>query len=479
MTVRDRLVLTFFLVVSILILPSLYAIVRLGELRELAVGDRARHAQTTVALGQVQTAVAEVDRFLRTYVAMPSRPLQSSLDASLTALEVAAREVAESGYEEESRRLVTEVEVLSATVPEVLELVEAGRMGAATNLVLMLDGRVDAVRREVVSVAAAVDRRAGRDFRRADAISSAGRDTVLVATVVALVLSILLGAWTTRGLASPLQRLRSAMADVTDDDGFAPPEDLPYDRRDEIGALAESFRTMTLRLGELDRLKVEFLGVASHELKTPINVIRGYAELIEEELHSELTENQADILHRIAEQTQAMSRMVSRLMDISRLETGNLGMEPEPVLVQDLLLGLERRFEVLALERGVDFVVTRDPAAPRTLEVDVDLVRDEVLGNLIANALKFTPDGGAVRVDAGPEGDGLLIQVSDTGPGIPEEHRPYIFERYYRVERTRGVGTGLGLAISRQVAEAHGGWVRLVDGSGGGATFQVFLPAPT
>ena len=129
---------------------------------------------------------------------------------------------------------------------------------------------------------------------------------------------------------------------------YAPPRDLPYGGGDEIGDLARSFRGMTQRLEDLDRLKTEFVGVASHELKTPINVIQGYTELIEEELEGDLTQNQRDILDRIAEQTRSMARMVSRLMDISKLETGSYQMELEVVLVKDLLLGLVRGYELLA-----------------------------------------------------------------------------------------------------------------------------------
>jgi signal transduction histidine kinase len=430
-----------------------------------------------LAVGRVQTSVAEVDRFLRSFVATPSSDLEASLLGALDSLREAGDAVASGGYEEEASPLVEAIDSLGASVDEVVELVEGGRLDTATDRVLGLGPRVDGVERRAASVASAVDARAGEDFRRADAISAAGRDAVLLATIVALALAVLMGAWTTRGLARPLERLRAAMVDVAEDGDFVAPHDLPYERRDEIGALSESFRSMTIQLAELDRLKVEFLGVASHELKTPINVIRGYAELIEEELASELTDHQREILQRIAEQTRAMSRMVSRLMDISRLETGTLGMEPEPVLVQDLLLGLERGFEVLAEEKGIELVIVRAADAPEQVEVDVDLVRDEVLGNLVGNALKFTPEGGEVRVEAERGQGGLLVRIADTGPGIPEEHRSHIFERYYRVERTRGLGTGLGLAICRQVAEAHGGWVRLEETGGPGATFVVFLPA--
>jgi len=214
-------------------------------------------------------------------------------------------------------------------------------------------------------------------------------------------------------------------------------------------------------------------------LKTPINVIRGYTELIEEELAGELSKHQRDILDRIAEQTRSMSRMVSRLMDISKLESGHYQMEMEVVLVKDLLLGLVRGYELLAGERGIQLTSEILPATPEDVEVDVDLFRGEVLGNLISNALRFTPEGGEVRVSAGRDGEGVLFQVADSGPGIPRKHRPHVFKKYYQSERSQAMGSGLGLAIAKELVEAHGGWIKVADSYQtelGGAVFHVWIP---
>ncbi len=476
MTVRARLLLAFAAVGVVLLLPSLYAVVRLGDLRDLAVENRARHAGTMVALGEVPTHLAEVDRFVRSYAATPSGALEARVRTSVDELARAAGSVAEMEEEGAAAALEEEVGAFRAAVLQVLELVDEGRMAAATDSVLALESRARAVQAQLRTVAATVDARADREFRAADGIASAGRRSVILGTGGAAAVALLVGMWTTGMLARPLERLGEAMGRVSEEEGFPIPADLPYDRRDEIGALAESFRSMTRRLAELDRLKVEFLGIASHELKTPLNVVRGYSELIQEELAGEITETQRDLLERIGEQTQVMSHMASRLMDLSRLESGTLGMQPEPVLVADLLTGLRRRFEFVAGEKGIRLELEERPDAPDRLEADVDLVRDEVLGNLVSNALRFTPEGGTVRVEARGAEDGALFEVSDTGPGVPEEHRAHIFERYYRAERARGLGTGLGLAICQQVVEAHGGWVRLADGAAPGATFHVFLP---
>jgi signal transduction histidine kinase len=277
-----------------------------------------------------------------------------------------------------------------------------------------------------------------------------------------------------------LERLQRALSQVADGD-YTAPVDLPYEQKGELGELSTSFRGMAQRLAELDQLKAEFLAVAGHELKTPINVIRGYTELIEEELSGEVTPHQREILDGIAEQTRSMTRMVSHLMDISRLEAGDFPMERERVLLEDLLLGLQRSAEVLARRRGIELTVEILPDAPDEVHVDVDLVRDEVLGNIVSNALRFTPDDGHIRIRAWAQDGGVTIEVADSGPGIPDDHRPHVFEKYYQAERSRAMGSGLGLAIAREVVEVHGGRIHLaddVDGELSGAVFRVWLPAP-
>ncbi|MBT8398704.1 MAG: sensor histidine kinase, partial [Gemmatimonadetes bacterium] len=114
------------------------------------------------------------------------------------------------------------------------------------------------------------------------------------------------------------------------------------------------------------------------------------------------------------------------------------------------------------------------------VEVDVDLFRGEVLGNLISNALRFAPEGGEVRVQARPDVGGVLFEVADNGPGISRRHRAHVFKKYYQAERSQAMGSGLGLAIARELVEAHGGWINLGDGNQkglGGAVFNVWIPA--
>jgi signal transduction histidine kinase len=478
MKVRDRLVLSYALVGIMLAVPSFFAAWRLGELRDLAVRERARHAEAALALGSIETGLSEFDRYLRSYVAAPDSALRQSVFASLRSLRSNARRIGEAGFGNAAEGFETDLLELELKTREIDVLVFEGLLGEATQAFFVFQPEINRAREDLGAIASNIDTRAAADFNRAEEISGSARVITLLAVLLGLVLALVVTGWIHQVLWAPLHRLRDAFSEVADGN-YTPPRDLPYGGGDEIGDLARSFRGMAQRLEDLDRLKTEFVGVASHELKTPINVIRGYTELIEEELEGELTQNQRDILDRIADQTRTMAKMVSRLMDISKLESGSYQMELEVILVKDLLLGLVRGYELLADERDIKLQTEILPDTPDDVEVDVDLFRGEVLGNLISNALRFAPDGGEVRVQARPEAEGVLFEVADSGPGIPRRHRAHIFKKYYQAERSHAVGSGLGLAIARELVEAHGGWIKLGESNQaglGGAVFDVWIP---
>jgi len=479
MKVRDRLGLSLAAVGVMLAVPSFFAASRLGELRDLAVRERARHAEAALALGGIETGLSELDRFLRGYVAAPDSALRQSVFSSLRTLRQNARRIREVGFGNAAADFETDLAGLEAMAREVDWMVQGGRMGQATQAFIALQPEVRGARAGLEEIARIIDDRAAGDFNRAEEISGSARVIILVTVLLGLTLALLVTLWMHKSVWTPLHRLRDAFS-VVAEGHYAAPRNLPYGSGDEIGDLARAFRGMSHRLEDLDRLKTEFVGVASHELKTPINVIRGYTELIEEELAGELTQHQRDILDRIAEQTRSMARMVSRLMDISKLESGKYQLEPEVVLVKDLLLGLIRGYELLADDRGIKLHSEILPDTPEGVEVDVDLFRGEVLGNLISNALRFAPEGGEVRVMAGRDEDGVLFQVADNGPGIPRKHRPHVFKKYYQAERSQAMGSGLGLAIAKELVEAHGGWIKVADAHQtglGGAVFHVWVPA--
>lgn len=476
MTVRTRLIASFAAITVLLLLPGLFAAGRLAELRDLAVEGRGRHAAAAMTVGRLQADLAGLEWYERSYVAFGEAALRASAEQALASMRRELDSLRASPYAEPAAAVVPVLDSVADVSATVHSYMESGRVLPATEAFARLEPLFESTQRRLGILANAIDRIAEDDFRRAESISASARNDTLAALALFLGVALALSAWTAGALTRPLRRLAAATQSVAGG-RLEDPEDLPYERADEIGALSIAFRRMTRRLAELDRMKAEFVGLASHELKTPINVINGYTELIEEEMHGELTPHQAEILRGIAEQTRAMSRLVSWLMDISRLEAGTYRMEFEEVHLDDLITGLLRSFDVLARSKKLDLTTEVKDSAPRTLIIDIDIIRDEVLGNLVSNAIRHTPEGGWITVEVWGEEDDVVFQVSDSGHGIPEAHRPYIFEKHYQVERSRAVGAGLGLAIAKEMVEAHGGTIELEPHvEGGGATFRVIVP---
>jgi signal transduction histidine kinase len=214
---------------------------------------------------------------------------------------------------------------------------------------------------------------------------------------------------------------------------FVVPGGLPYDRRDEIGDLTRSFRSMTRQLADLDKMKADFMSVATHELKTPINVVSGYAELIQEGVYGEISEKQRVALTSIQEQSRILTQLVNQLLDISRLEAGGLRLEIGELQLAELFERIHRTFEVLANKQGIALNVKLDDAAPLTIPADGDRLRDQVLGNLLGNALKFTPEGGRIEVRGRSDNGHFRIEVSDTGAGMAAEQLPHVFDKYFQI----------------------------------------------
>ena len=476
-SVRGRLLLTFLALTGVLLLPAGYAARQLGQLRDLAVNERGRHAGATLALGRFQARLSDLDRYARSYVAAPDEGLRQSMQGALDSLHAELPRLTDFGYGASADSLRGVVTGLEATADTLTDLVEAGRlMEASDESFDDMVARIAVASALIDRVGETVDERSRADFRRATEISEGSAWTTRAGVAGAFLLAAIVALWTTGALVKPLQQLRDGMAEVGEG-SFRPPPDLPYEREDEIGDLARSFRWMIGRLAELDRMKAEFVGVATHELKNPINVIQGYSALMGEGTLGPTTGDQNNALRAVEEQTRILTRLVNRMLQISRLEAGAYPVHPEWVDPREILESAGRSFGVLAQRKQVRVETEVGPSTPERVLLDQDVIREEVLGNLLSNALKYTPEGGDIRVRSRGEEGWLVLDVSDSGPGIPLEKRERIFEKYVQADRgDRDLGSGLGLAIAREIVEAHGGDIGLVDEPGRGATFQIRLP---
>ena len=250
---------------------------------------------------------------------------------------------------------------------------------------------------------------------------------------------------------------------------------------DEVAALARSFNQMgdelasrAKALDTSDKARRQLLADVSHELMTPLTAMRGYVEtLTMKELHLDQPTRDR-YLHIIDEETHRLERIIGDLLDLARLEGGGGTMRREQVSVQALFERVHSRHERELTERRITLAANISNGA-ETVQGDPDRL-EQSLQNLAANALRHTPDGGEIVMSADGVGDTLRLRVRDSGEGIPPEHLPLIFDRFYKADASRKAagGSGLGLSIVRAIVERHGGTVSAHNE--GGAVFDVLLP---
>jgi signal transduction histidine kinase len=240
------------------------------------------------------------------------------------------------------------------------------------------------------------------------------------------------------------------------------------------GAVVALFDLTPIR--KLEAVRRDFVANVSHELRTPLTIIGGFAETLQDpEIPAA---RRAEFAKTIFTNTQRMQRIVDELLDLSRIETGHWRPRPESIRIADLAAEVFARSAASAKSKSVTLDTSIDPDA-QTIVADRTAL-EQILMNLVENALRHTGEGGRIAIETLAEADGVSLIVSDTGSGIPPEHLPRIFERFYRADSGRSReagGTGLGLAIVRHLVEAHGGMVRAESVVGTGTTIRIFFPS--
>lgn len=211
-----------------------------------------------------------------------------------------------------------------------------------------------------------------------------------------------------------------------------------------------------------------------HELRTPLSIITGFAELMADELAGPLTPQQTHYLGQIRDGAEHIQSLVNDVLDFVKLHEGRMELERSMISPHEALHSVAGAFETLAAKRGVRLVVQASPSLP---DVHADPNRlKQIFNNLVSNALKFTPEGGSIVLGAYPQEGSVAFMVSDSGIGIPPECLSRLFEGFYQVRPTQG-GTGLGLMIAKQLVEIHAGRIHVTSAIGKGSTFTFTLPA--
>ena len=243
---------------------------------------------------------------------------------------------------------------------------------------------------------------------------------------------------------------------------------------DEIERLSLALNRMIARLDESFQHVRRFTADASHELRTPLTVLRGELEAMAQ--RRSLDAETRETLGSALEETERLAQIVESLLTISRLDAGEAWMEGSSFDLTALVTSTVEQMRLLAEDRDISLDCRSNGAV--TVEGDRARIK-QVVVNLLDNAIKYTPEGGAVDVSVGTDADRAVMRVEDNGIGIPEEARSHLFERFYRVDKARARqmgGAGLGLAIVKSIVTAHGGQVTVESAEGRGSCFQVQLP---
>jgi two-component system, OmpR family, sensor kinase len=292
---------------------------------------------------------------------------------------------------------------------------------------------------------------------------------ILIAGGIALVLALIAGYYAARVLSRRLGRLERAARKVADGD-FATP--IPVDSADELGQLAQTFNEMQRRLADLDSARKQFIANASHELRTPIFSLGGFVELLEDEDPDPAA--RAEFVRTMRQQVERLTKLTTDLLDLSRLDAGELEVSAGPVDLGALARDVAREFGPAADRRGSRLQV-RTPEQSAMALADPDRTR-QIIRILLDNALTHTPEGTKVTVTTYNENDRAALTVSDEGPGIPKRVQQRMFERFYTGGSVSG--SGLGLAIGRELAQRMGGRIAVTSSKRFNA-FTLDLPPAT
>lgn len=317
---------------------------------------------------------------------------------------------------------------------------------------------------------------AGADVHEAELRPDELLSALALVLPLGLAIALLMGSWISRRALGAVDQIITEVREITDGRSLHRRLAEPL-VKDELGRLAETLNQMMTRLERSFAALRRFTADASHELKTPLTVLRAGVERAI--TTPNLPQDTLATLEETLQEIKRMTELVDALLTLARADEGIAPLHREPVDLREIVEEARETGELLAEESGVRMEVTTPPE-PVIVSVDATRVRQLIL-NLLTNAMKYTPSGGTVRMQLGAANGRVTLSIADTGIGIAAGDLPHIFDRFWRADsaRTRTgerSGAGLGLAISKWIAEAHGGQIDVVSRPGRGTTFTVTLP---
>lgn len=311
-----------------------------------------------------------------------------------------------------------------------------------------------------------------------DSFRDAFTDAITLSGLAALSVAVVVSALMARRVVAPVRRLTEASRRIAAghyDERVDVGSAAPVGTEDEIGQLARQFNEMAAELETTEARRMELIGNVAHELRTPLTIIRGSLE----GLMDGVLAPEPETIYRITREADRLQRLVMDLQELSRVEAGAVELHLDELDLGEVMNSAQAQLAMQFEEKGVSFELQKP-----TPSVEVRADRDrlmQVLLNLLGNALQYTPSGGSVMLKATQLDGYAEVSVQDTGIGLQSEHLDHVFDRFYRVDRSRsraGGGSGIGLTIARHLIEAHGGQIRAESpGPGQGSVFHFTIPS--
>lgn len=478
-----RLVLTYLVIIAVMTGVNVYALLQIRTLAGLNTEVGSHHHPEIDSAKRLLTSIYEQVQGEKKYVAVPAATFLEHFDSESKEFQQVLQGLLAHDVSEPETRLLKEIEGLQQAHLSLFQsqLAESsGHPEASAGY----DARREAV---VGKMAAALQQYIGLHERRlAVGVNESHASSVHAEAVtrnlvlVALLFGLGMAAVASYNILRPLRRLQATIQEMGQGnfkaswDGQAPRE---------LRELGETVKWMGTKLQQLDDIKSEFLAHVSHELRTPMASIQEGTHLLLDEIPGPLTQDQRTTLRIMSDSSRRLMYLISTILDLSKMESGMMEYRFVPTDLRRVADISINKIRLLADAKHVQLVIEA-PVERHWVRADSTRI-EQVLDNLLSNALKYSPEGAVVRLQMTPRRDeGLLfVDVADAGPGIPAEELPHIFERFYQgrtKSRQVSVGSGLGLALAKKVVEAHGGriWVESEVGKGTTVRFILSLMKP-
>ncbi|WP_071396571.1 HAMP domain-containing sensor histidine kinase [Bacillus tuaregi] len=292
----------------------------------------------------------------------------------------------------------------------------------------------------------------------------------LIAGLISVIFTIIIICFLSRGITRPLIKMKEATSQISKGNFSVP---LPHTSEDELGDLAKSIKLLATDLNYLKKERSQFLASISHELRTPLTYIKGYADIVKKRNLSK--EEQGKYLSIIVEESDRLAKLIKELFELAKIDQNTFIIEKELINLNEFFTKMDQKFSPIFHENEMKFTINCQP----NLLLKADSLRlEQIFMNLLDNAMKYSNRGSTVSLTAWKQKKEIYISIKDNGRGIPEEDLPYIFHRFYRVDksRTRSLGgTGLGLAIIKELILAHGGDIQVRSKENVGTTFELIF----